>query len=195
MTTAGDFTNSGSLTVGAGSTLTVGGSFTQAAAGSLAVQIGGTPASGQFGQVAVTGSATLGGTFNVSLVNGFNPTLGQDYPVLSFASVTGDVRQDLGPPFRHDRDADGHRHSIWIQPPPAVDLAVTSVTAPTTAAVGQPITVNWQVQGRGATAAGRELAGQRLPLAHADRSPPARSCWARWCTPAAWAPAPSTTAA
>ena len=56
-TTAGDFTNGdGTLTVGvgaaAGSTLTVAGNFTQTSAGALNVQIGGTPASGQFGQVA-----------------------------------------------------------------------------------------------------------------------------------------------
>ena len=57
--------NSGSLTVGAGSTLTVAGNFTQTSAGTLNVQIGGTPASGQFGQVAVTGTAALAGTFNL----------------------------------------------------------------------------------------------------------------------------------
>ena len=50
LTTTGDFSNSGNLTVGPGSTLKVGGSFTQTAAGSLAVQLGGTPTSGQYGQ-------------------------------------------------------------------------------------------------------------------------------------------------
>ena len=72
-TTTGDFIHSGSLTVGAGSTLTVSGNYTQTSAGTLNTQLGGTPASGQFGQLAVTGTATLAGAFNLTLANGFTP--------------------------------------------------------------------------------------------------------------------------
>ncbi len=96
--TAGDFTNSGSLTVGAGSTLTVNGNETQTAASTLSIQIGGTPASGLYGQVVMTGNATINGTFNLELVNNSTPTAGQDYQVMSFASATGKFTTFTGLP-------------------------------------------------------------------------------------------------
>ena len=118
LTTTGGFSNSGNLTVGAGSTLKVAGNFTQTAAGTLDVQLGGTPASGQFGQLVATGSAALGGDLNVSLVNGFNPTLGQDFQYCR-SPVSPAHSPRSGAPFRYDRDRRRPRHSIWIQPPPA----------------------------------------------------------------------------
>ncbi len=62
------------------------------------MQIGGTPASGQYGQVAVTGSAALGGDLNVSLVNGFSPSPARIIQVLSFASATGNFAKITGLP-------------------------------------------------------------------------------------------------
>jgi hypothetical protein len=88
-TTSGDFSNSGSLTLGTGGTLSVMGNFNQTSAGTLNIDIGGTPASGRFGQVAVQKAANLAGNFNVGLVNGFTPSIGQDFKVMTFASVSG----------------------------------------------------------------------------------------------------------
>ena len=53
------------------------GNFTQTSAGTLNDQIGGTSASLQFGQVAVSGTATLAGIFHLDLVNGFLETLSE----------------------------------------------------------------------------------------------------------------------
>ncbi len=143
-TTAGGFTNSGSLTVGPGSIVTVAGNFTQTSAGSLNDQIGGTPASGLFGQVDVTGTATLAGAFNLTLVNGFSPSSGQTFDVMSFASATGSFTSfnGLSPFFTESLSSTGL--DIEDAATQAVDLAATSVTAPTTADVGQSITVSWQ---------------------------------------------------
>src|SRR5262249_51819811 len=58
--TSGDLDNRGTITVGPGSTLTVGGAFTQEAAGTLDVQLGGAPAGVQFGKLAVTNAANYG---------------------------------------------------------------------------------------------------------------------------------------
>jgi hypothetical protein len=44
---------------------------------------------GTGGQLVITGSASLGGTLNVSLLNGFVPTTGSTFPVLTFASRSG----------------------------------------------------------------------------------------------------------
>ena len=143
-TTAGSFANSGSLTVGPGSMVTVAGNFTQTSAGTLYDQIGGTPASGLFGQVDVTGTATLAGIFSLSLVNGFSPSSGQTFDVMSFASATGDFVgfSGLSPFFTESLSSTGL--DIEDAATQAVDLAATSVTGPTTADVGQSITVNWQ---------------------------------------------------
>jgi YD repeat-containing protein len=88
-TASSGFANAGRLTLGAGDTLNVTGAFTQSAAGSLGIALGGTPASGQYGHVASTGAATLAGTLNVSLANGFGPIIGNTYPILTFASSSG----------------------------------------------------------------------------------------------------------
>src|SRR5208282_5770303 len=144
VTNGANFTNSGSLTVGPGSIFTVSGNFTQTSTGALNDQIGGTPASSLFGQVAVTGTATLAGAFNLALVNGFSPSSGQTFDVMSFASTTGSFISfnGLSPFFTESLSSTGL--DIEDAATEAVDLAATSVTAPTTADVGQSITVNWQ---------------------------------------------------
>ena len=110
-TTAGDLANSGSLTAGTGSTITVSGNFTQTSDGTLDDQIGGTPASGQFGRLAVTGTAVLGGAFSAALVNGFAPQSGQAFPVLTFAGATGTFAplQAVAPFFTVSAHHDGLR--------------------------------------------------------------------------------------
>ena len=73
-TTAGNFSNTGTVTVGPACTLTVQGTYTQGASGTLDVQLGGSPASHQFGQLVVTGSAATAGALQAALVNGFGPS-------------------------------------------------------------------------------------------------------------------------
>ncbi len=152
-TTAGDSSNSDSLTVGAGSTFTVAGNYTQTAAGALNVQIGGTPASGQFGQVAVQDAANLAGNFNLSLVNGFTPGSGQSYPVMTFASASGAFTTFTGLSPYFTEQSNSTSLDLTTGSANAVDLGVTSVTAPTTATTGQPIAVNWTVSDPGGNAA------------------------------------------
>ncbi|HEX5470488.1 MAG TPA: hypothetical protein VFW73_01310 [Lacipirellulaceae bacterium] len=63
-------------------TLRIDGAFTQDDSSSLAVELGGYTA-GQFDVLAVTGAATLSGTLTVSFVNGFSPTVGDSFTVLT----------------------------------------------------------------------------------------------------------------
>src|SRR5262249_10595807 len=88
--TPGGFSNTGCLFVGAGSVLNVGGNYPQPAPGSLGVQIGGSPASGTFSRIVATGSATLGGSLDIQLANGFGPTQGDNFPILSSSGTSGD---------------------------------------------------------------------------------------------------------
>jgi hypothetical protein len=92
-TTVNNLSNSGSLTVGAGSILNVS-TLTQMASGSLAVQLGGT-AAGQFGRI-ITLSATLDGALNVTEVPGYTPAAGDTFRFLTFFESTGDFATQTG---------------------------------------------------------------------------------------------------
>jgi hypothetical protein len=82
-----DVNNAGTVTPGpAIGTLTITRSFTQTSTGTLNIRIGGPS---QFDTLAVGGTATLGGTLNVSLTNGFAPSNGNAFQVISYASRSG----------------------------------------------------------------------------------------------------------
>jgi hypothetical protein len=86
---AGKFENDGLLTIGVGSTFTVNSDFTQGSAGILEFQLGGT-AAGQFGTLAVKGTANLAGTLRATPVKGYVPASGDVLKVMTFNSRTGD---------------------------------------------------------------------------------------------------------
>jgi fibronectin-binding autotransporter adhesin len=72
--------------------LTINGNFTQTAAGTLAAKVGGfTTAGVDFDRLALTAghSATLDGTLQVTLINGYAPTTGDSIQIMTFASETG----------------------------------------------------------------------------------------------------------
>lgn len=86
----GPLQNNGSAAPGASAgTLTIQNTYTQGANGSLDVEIGGTAAGTQYDRLAVTGTATLAGTLNVSLINGFIPALGNTFDVLTAGTRSG----------------------------------------------------------------------------------------------------------
>lgn len=97
---SGNLVNGGRINVGGvgvAGLLTVGGEFTQEALGVLNMELGGT-AAGQYDRLSVVGRATLGGTLNVALIDGFMATLGDSFRMLEatggrnnsqFAAITG----------------------------------------------------------------------------------------------------------
>jgi hypothetical protein len=90
LTISGMTPNAGVIAAGIGSKITVSGGFKQGASGTLAFAIGG-KATGQYGQLVVSGSssATLAGTLNASIVNGYSPQAGDAVPIITFTSSTG----------------------------------------------------------------------------------------------------------
>ena len=60
----------------------IDGDFTQASPGLLRVRLGGNAPISQFDRLRVTGHATLGGTLQVLLINGFTPALGDSFRVV-----------------------------------------------------------------------------------------------------------------
>src|SRR5262249_37415033 len=79
--------------------ITVTGNYTQFASGVLAVSIGGVTAGTQFDQLAVGGAAAFGGTFTAGLVNGFTPAPRNRFPVITFASRSGEFGTYTGLTF------------------------------------------------------------------------------------------------
>ena len=143
LTTIGNFTNSGSLTVGPTSMFIVSGALTQTATGTTTVQIGGTPASDQFGNVSVTGKATLAGSLDLGLVNGYTPTPSLQYQVMSFASSSGGFTSlSLGKAFSQTLNNTSLDVNTIVTNP--VEVTVSNVSVPSSATPGQPITVTWQ---------------------------------------------------
>ena len=80
-----NLTNSGTIDTGTGA-LTVT-NYTQTSTGVLDVEIGGTS---QYGQLAVAGIATLGGTLNVAIVDGYFSNVGDAFRILTFGQLFDD---------------------------------------------------------------------------------------------------------
>ena len=94
-TTAGDLDNAGTIDLAPG-TLNVAGNYTQEATGAYDVGVGGLAAGSQFGQLNVTGQASLHGALSVSLLDSYAPPQGDSYPVLTFGSLTGNFSAEFG---------------------------------------------------------------------------------------------------
>jgi hypothetical protein len=70
-------------------TVSFGGDTFYGAASHLKVEIGGTVAGTQYDQVHVAGTLSLSGALDVSLINGFNPSLGNMFDILDWSSISG----------------------------------------------------------------------------------------------------------
>jgi len=83
-------TNAGTVSPGnsAGS-ITVQGDYTQSADGILEIELGGTTAGTQYDQLTVTGTASMAGTLNVSLIDGFIPQVGDSFTILPYGTRSG----------------------------------------------------------------------------------------------------------
>jgi YD repeat-containing protein len=153
------FTNSGNVILSPGSTLDVPGTFRQDARGTLTTQVGGNPASGQYGRVIATSGVTLDGTLGVELTNSFGPTIGQQYSIVTFPSATGSFSKFTGlsggraPLFAADQlptsvvvNAVGSAANLAFD-------AFVAATFPTTATPGQVATVTYDVRNLSSTPA------------------------------------------
>jgi RHS repeat-associated protein len=93
-TIIGNVVNSGQID--ATGILTIQGNYTQTSQGTLNITIGGTTAGTDYNQLTVTGLATLDGTLNVELTNGYMPNVGDSFQVLLFGSRSGDFAAENG---------------------------------------------------------------------------------------------------
>ena len=69
--------------------LNIAGAYTQAAGGSLEIELGGSTPGIDFDQLSIAGVASLGGTLRVGFIGGFSPTIGEQFIVLTAGNRTG----------------------------------------------------------------------------------------------------------
>jgi T5SS/PEP-CTERM-associated repeat protein len=70
-------------------TLTIDGDYSQETGGTIVVELDGMAPGAGFGQLVVTGDASLDGTLDVSLAPGFVPQVGTTFDIVTAASVSG----------------------------------------------------------------------------------------------------------
>lgn len=91
-TIASSVTSSGSVT--AGDSVKKAGqlspsTYTQNSHGSLNIQIGGLTEGTEYSQLAVANGASLNGTLNINLINGFVPAVGNTFTILTGTAISG----------------------------------------------------------------------------------------------------------
>jgi len=69
--------------------LAIAGTYSQEAAGTLEIELGGLSPGTGYDQLSVAGFAFLAGTLELHLINGFVPAAGQNFDILSATSVLG----------------------------------------------------------------------------------------------------------
>jgi hypothetical protein len=74
--------------------------------------------------LAVSGSVTLDGILNVSLINSFNPAIGDNFTILTFATRAGDFATKNGLNIGGGKQLDANYG--------ATDLTLSTVAAPPT---------------------------------------------------------------
>jgi hypothetical protein len=77
----------------------VAGDYRQTSTATLEIQLGGTPDTGLFGQLHVGGDALLDGTLALTLVNGYTPTSGDTFQILTYGSRNGTTFANPPPGF------------------------------------------------------------------------------------------------
>ncbi len=101
-TIAGDIINAGNVQPGLEiGVLTIDGDYTQTSTGALQIEIAGPTAGTQHDQLVITGTASLAGTIEAGTLSGFDPTIGDQFTVLTFAAADGafatTLSANLGP--------------------------------------------------------------------------------------------------
>ena len=82
--------NAGTVSPGTSpGTITVQGNYTQESGGTLAIELGGATPGTEHDQLVITGTATLDGTLDVTMVSGFTPVLDDSFTIMTYTAQTG----------------------------------------------------------------------------------------------------------
>jgi hypothetical protein len=96
-------------------TIVVNGTYTQAAGGTLDIEVGGTAPGTQYDQLIGTGLVMLDGTINIALIDGFVPDPGAEFEVVTYPVHYGEFAAVHLPPPVSTR-----RFGLFVEPTSAV---------------------------------------------------------------------------
>jgi uncharacterized repeat protein (TIGR01451 family) len=157
----GDLDNYGAVKPGTASTtgvINLTGNYLGGAAstgGTLKIKLAG-PSVGEFDQLNITGSATLDGTLDVSLINGYEPANGATFQAMTFGSLTGDfTTKTMPPPWAsgHGTLSTSFTSTAYILTatvtPQSADLDADTLSGPATVNAGQPLSYTIKVGNNG----------------------------------------------
>lgn len=88
--------------------LTISGNYTQSGTGALEIELGGLQPGTEHDRLSVSGTAALGGTLDIRLIDGFTPNVGDRFTVLTCASRSGqfaNVKQPASAKFKVEYNA------------------------------------------------------------------------------------------
>jgi YD repeat-containing protein len=146
--------NSGAIIAGAGGLISVNGALNLEATSVLHVDLGGTRLA-EHGRIAVSGAATIAGAFQVALVSGFHPDVGDEIEVLTYGSRSGDFDQVDGTDL-------GDGKTLLL------DFRATSLVIAIAAALGAGKTIAWEYDATDNATAKIDREGRRIVYAYND---------------------------
>ena len=120
-TITGNLSNTGGTvmpgTTGVAGILTVTGNYSDPMGSFLDIQIGGSMAGSGYSQLDVLGTASLAGTLDVKLLNGFTPNIGEPFVILTSSGLSGTLGttvQDGGFTFQIEYSPAGYQNDVVL---------------------------------------------------------------------------------
>lgn len=147
--------------------ITVLGNYSQGTSGVLDIELGGTTAGSQYDRLAVSGSATLAGTVNVTLINSFILSSGDVFDVVTYASRSGVFSPENLPPFPGGTFTSTYTPAAYqlvasSLTPPAADVGVTK-SGPASASEGDLINYTIVVTNLGGSSVANVIVNDPTP--------------------------------
>ena len=131
--------------------------YTQGSSASLTSASAATASGNDYGQLAITGSATLAGSVNASTASGFTPNAGDNFPIVTYASETGGTASrspaSIAAPCPIFQPVVGPINIALSTVTSPANLVVQPFSVAANATAGQNLTVTYQVDNESGNAA------------------------------------------
>ena len=103
-------------------TLFIIGNYTQTPTGVIDIEVAGLIEGAEFDRLNISNFAAVDGTLNVTLINGFEPDLGDSMQILTFSSRTGEFANitglDIGSGKRFEASYNSDSVTLFVVPAP-----------------------------------------------------------------------------
>jgi len=164
--TASVANNSATVAPGASPGLiTILGNYSQGPSGVLNIELGGTTAGSQYDRLAVSGSATLAGAVNVTLIPPFVLSNGNVFDVVTYASRSGVFNPENLPPFPGGTFSSTYTptaYELVVSNPTPAEVGITK-TGPANASEGDFINYTIVVKNLGGGSATNVIVSDPTP--------------------------------